>query len=87
MFCHKTTELQCWSHASGALNVFREKYNGSGSREAMERVNRSMLAWSGEDEPLEGFETVKATYKKLNIGLNDIKSAAEAEVKYVYTDS
>lgn len=50
----------------------------------MARVNRSIAAWPGEDEPLEGFETVKATYKKLSSGLTDIKEAAEAEAKSVY---
>lgn len=53
----------------------------------MQRVNRSISAWpavSGENgEPLEAFETVKATYKKLSSGLTEIRDAAEIEAKYV----
>lgn len=53
--------------------------------DAMNRVNRSIAAWPfsiGENgEPLESFETIKATYKKLSSGLTEIKEAAELEAK------
>lgn len=51
----------------------------------MQRVNRLIRAWpemsSESGDFLEAPETVRATYKKLNIGLKDIQEAAEAEVK------
>ena len=51
----------------------------------MARVNRLILAWptmsSDNVDFLEAPETVKATYKKLSSGLNEIKEAAELEAK------
>lgn len=67
------------------LNACRDTYDNPTTVEAMARVNRSISAWptmSGENgEPLESFETIKATYKKLSSGLTEIKEAAELEAK------
>ena len=79
-------EIQVWGHASTKLVSFRDRYNEQTTREAIDRVNRSISAWptmSGEDEPMESFETVKKTYEKLSKGLHKIKSTAEAEGRYV----
>ncbi|KAH8114515.1 SGF29 tudor-like domain-containing protein [Phellopilus nigrolimitatus] len=80
-------EIQCWAHAAAALSSCRDAYNNPGTLEAMARVNRSISAWpsmSGENgEPMEAFETVKDTYRKLSSGLNEIKDAAEVEAKAI----
>jgi len=65
------------------LALFRDKYSNPATGDAIGRVNRSISAWptiSGEDpEPMESFETVKTTHRKLSSGLNEIKTTAEAE--------
>ncbi|KAI5122784.1 hypothetical protein M0805_000128 [Coniferiporia weirii] len=80
-------EQHCWAHAASKLAACRDTYDNPVTLEAMARVNRSISAWpamSGENgEPLESFETVKATYKKLSSGLNEIKDAAELEAKAI----
>ncbi|KAL5520121.1 hypothetical protein ACEPAG_1781 [Sanghuangporus baumii] len=82
-----TEELQCWTHAMAKLNACRETYENPSTLDAMNRVNRSIAAWpfsNGENgEPLESFETIKATYKKLSSGLTEIKEAAEVEAKAI----
>lgn len=71
--------------ASKKIAAFRDRYNDPSSRDAIDRVNRSISAWpsmSGEDgEPMESFETVKKTYEKISKGLGKIKSTADAENK------
>jgi len=80
-------EIEVWSMASKKIAAFRDGYNDPSSREAIDRVNRSISAWpsmSGEDgEPMESFETVKKTYEKISKGLGKIKSTADAEVKAI----
>ena len=80
-----TIELQCWAVVVAKLNACRQTYEKPETMETMGRVNRSISAWptmSGDNgEPLEPFETIKATYKKLSSGLADIQKHAEAEAK------
>lgn len=79
------TEIQCWSHAATALSSFREKYENPTATETIARVNRLINEWPtslGDDgEPMSSFETVKTTHRKLSIGLNEVRAAAEAEAK------
>ncbi|EJC98115.1 uncharacterized protein FOMMEDRAFT_114966 [Fomitiporia mediterranea MF3/22] len=82
-----TEELQCWAVVVAKLNACRQTYEKPETMETMGRVNRSISAWptmSGDNgEPLEPFETIKATYKKLSSGLADIQKHAEAEAKAI----
>ena len=82
---HLPTELQCWSHASDKLKACRDTYNKHSTVDTMARVNRLIRAWptmsSDNGDFLEAHDTVKATYKKLSSGLNEIKEAAELEAK------
>lgn len=52
----------------------------------MARVNRLISAWptdAGDDSAplMDSFESVKTTFKKLNAGLTEVKSVAEAETR------
>jgi len=51
------------------------------------RVNRLITAWPADDAlPAEGLEGVKANYKRLVSGLNDIKTQSDRDVKYARVD-
>ena len=53
----------------------------------MNRVNRLITAWPADDAlPAEGLEGVKANYKRLVSGLNDIKTQSDRDVKYARVD-
>lgn len=78
-------EVDCWSHAAESLTALSNKYSSHSTLETIERVNRLINAWPPDDTlPAEGYEGVKTIYKKLLHGLNDIRFAAEEEVKYEY---
>jgi len=48
------------------------------------RVNRLITAWPADDAlPAEGLEGVKANYKRLVSGLNDIKTQSDRDVKAI----
>ena len=58
--------------------------------DAIQRVNRLITAWptmNDDNLPLEGFDSVKKIYEKLNPSLIDIKATAEAEVSSVENNS
>jgi SAGA-associated factor 29 len=57
-------------------------YNDPVPAETVNRVNRLITAWpQGDSMPAEGYEGVKAVYKKLRSGLNEIQTQAKAEVE------
>jgi len=76
-------EVDCWSHAAGSLTVLSNKYSSHSTSDTIDRVNRLINAWPSDDTfPAEGYEGIKSIYKKLLSGLDDIRLAAEEEVKY-----
>ncbi|KNZ81272.1 SAGA-associated factor 29 [Termitomyces sp. J132] len=75
-------ELECWSQAAASLSTLTAQFSRSSTLETIERVNRLISAWPVDDTiPAEGFDGVKATYKKLAPALRDIQNTAEEEVK------
>ncbi|TDL22219.1 hypothetical protein BD410DRAFT_788950 [Rickenella mellea] len=81
------SEIQYWSQSANILSAFTTKYNNPATGDAIGRVNRLISAWpatNGEDSlPMDGFETVEATYKKLKAGLNEVKDSAAAEASAI----
>ena len=73
-------EIDCWSRSISALSNLAVN---SSTQETINRVNRLINTWSADDAPsTEGFEGIKANYKKLVSGLSDIKTQSDRDVKY-----
>jgi hypothetical protein len=77
-------EIDCWSRSISALSNLAVN---SSTRDTVNSVNRLIDTWPGDDAlSTEGFEGIKANYKKLMSGLNDIKAQSDRDVKYTRVD-
>lgn len=77
-------EIDCWSRSLSALSNLAVN---SSTQETVTRVNRLINTWSADDAlSTEGFEGIKANYKKLVSGLNEIKTQSDRDVKYTRVD-
>jgi SAGA-associated factor 29 len=57
-------------------------YMNSDTIETIGKVNRLIAAWPTDDMvPVDGFESVKTTHKRLSSALNEIRNTAEKEVR------
>jgi len=75
-------EVDYWSHAATSLSALSSLCASPETSDTIGRVNRLISAWPTDDTlPAEGFDSVKSTYKKLLLGLNEIKNAAERDAK------
>lgn len=78
-----TEEIDCWSRSISALSSLAVN---SSTQDTVKNVNRliATATWPGDDAlSTEGFESIKATYKKLITGLNDIKAQSDRDVKAI----
>jgi len=76
-----TEEIDCWSRSISALSNLAVN---SSTQDTVNRVNRLIATWSADDAlSTEGFEGIKANYKKLVSGLNDIKTQSDRDVKAI----
>jgi hypothetical protein len=81
------SEIDCWSHATSSISALSNLALNSSTQETVARVNRLIDIWPADDAFLtEGYETIKANFKKLASGLNDIKAQSERDVKYARLD-
>ncbi|KAH9979962.1 SGF29 tudor-like domain-containing protein [Lactifluus volemus] len=79
-----TEEIDCWSHATSSISALSNLALNSSTQETIARVNRLIDIWPADDAfPTEGFETIRANYKKLVSGLNDIKAQSERDAKAI----
>ncbi|KAJ8080563.1 hypothetical protein PM082_017397 [Marasmius tenuissimus] len=77
-------ELVCWGHAAASLAALADIYKQSATQETIGRVNRLISAWPPDDVvPAEGFDSVKATHKKLSTALEDIQNTSKEEIKAI----
>ncbi|KIK69523.1 hypothetical protein GYMLUDRAFT_186581 [Collybiopsis luxurians FD-317 M1] len=77
-------EIQCWNHAAASLSTFSAIYSGPATVDTIGRVNRLISAWpTDETIPAEGLDSVKAIYKKLVSGLEEIRLSSEKELKAI----
>lgn len=75
-------EVECWSHAAESLRILSNKFTTTNPSEIVGRVNRLISAWDPDTVvPVQGWEGFKEVYKKLNSGLESIRSSAEEEAK------
>jgi SAGA-associated factor 29 len=80
----KCAEIDCWSRSISALSNLAVN---SSTQETVNRVNRIITTWPPDDAlSAEGFEGIKANYKKLVSGLGDIKTQSDRDVKYTRVD-
>jgi len=76
-----TEEVECWSHARSSIKTLNGIYSNV---ETIGRVNRLISSWPSNDTlPAEGFDGVKPVYKKLLLGLQEVKSNAEKEARVI----
>ena len=81
---HSLTEVEYWTHAAASLSKLAALHSSADTVETINRVNRLLLAWPTDDTvPAEGLDSVKGVCKKLTSGLNEIKSTADRDAKYV----
>ncbi|KAJ4482136.1 SGF29 tudor-like domain-containing protein [Lentinula aciculospora] len=74
-------EIECWNHAAASLSTLSAIYSGPATIETIGRVNRLISAWPADDTlPAEGLDSVKAIYKKLGSGLEEIRVTSEKEI-------
>ncbi|KAJ3763702.1 SGF29 tudor-like domain-containing protein [Lentinula raphanica] len=74
-------EIECWNHAAASLQTLSATYSGP---DTIGRVNRLISAWPADDTlPAEGLDSVKAIYKKLVSGLEEIRLTSEKEIKAI----
>lgn len=77
-------EIDLWSRSISALSNLAVN---SSTQETANRVNRLIATWPADGAlSTEGFEGIKATYKKLVTGLNDIKTQSDRDAKYTRVD-
>ncbi|KIK03352.1 hypothetical protein K443DRAFT_676836 [Laccaria amethystina LaAM-08-1] len=77
-------EVECWSHAAESLKILSNKFTTSSPSDIVGRVNRLITAWDPDDlVSVQGWEGFKDVYKKLNLGLESIRSSAEEEAKAI----
>ncbi|KAF9013413.1 hypothetical protein BDQ17DRAFT_1343382 [Cyathus striatus] len=77
-------ELECWSHAATSLKELSDLLSTGPTSNILGRVNRSIASWPADDIiPAEGYESVKTNAKRLTHGLEELKEAANAEVKAI----
>lgn len=75
-------EVECWSHAAESLKFLSNKFTTTSPSDIVGRVNRLITAWDPDDlVSVQGWESFKDVYKKLNSGLESIRSSAEEEAK------
>lgn len=75
-------EIDCWSHSTSSISALSNLAINSSTQETVNRINRLITAWPADDAlPAEGLEGIKANYKKLVSGLNDIKTQSDRDVK------
>ncbi|KAI0278289.1 SGF29 tudor-like domain-containing protein [Russula aff. rugulosa BPL654] len=76
-----TEEIDCWSRSISALSNLAVN---SSTQDTINRVNRLIATWPADDTlSAEGFEGIKANYKKLVSGLNDIKTQSDRDAKAI----
>jgi SAGA-associated factor 29 len=82
-YCHHNPEeIDCWSRSTSSISALSNLAINSSTPETVNRVNRLITAWPADDAlPAEGLEDIKANYKKLVTGLNDIKTQSDRDVK------
>ncbi|KAI0076702.1 hypothetical protein K474DRAFT_1622351 [Panus rudis PR-1116 ss-1] len=75
-------EVEYWTHAANSLTNLARLCANQETGDAIGRVNRLISAWPTDDTlPAEGFDSVRSIYRKLNTGLNEIRSSAERDAK------
>ncbi|KAK1229882.1 hypothetical protein PQX77_007054 [Marasmius sp. AFHP31] len=84
LYLPPSAELVCWGRAAASLTALAEIYKQSATQETIGRVNRLISAWPPDDVvPAEGFDSVKATHKKLSTALEDIQNTSKEEIKAI----
>ncbi|KAH9953344.1 SGF29 tudor-like domain-containing protein [Russula dissimulans] len=79
-----TEEIDCWSRSTSSISALSNLAVNSSTQETVNRVNRLISTWPADDAlPAEGLEGLKANYKKLVSGLNDIKTQSDRDVKAI----
>ncbi|KIJ64434.1 hypothetical protein HYDPIDRAFT_132292 [Hydnomerulius pinastri MD-312] len=75
-------EIEYWSHATKSLGTLSSIYASPSSVETIGRVNRLIAAWPTDDSlATEGYDTLKANYKRLSSALKEVRRNAEDEIK------
>ncbi|CAL1713153.1 unnamed protein product [Somion occarium] len=75
-------EVDYWSHAATSLSRLSALLSSPETNDAIGRVNRLLSAWPTDDTiPAEGFDSLRSIYKKLTMGLNEIRTTAERDAK------
>ncbi|TRM60668.1 SGF29 tudor-like domain-containing protein [Schizophyllum amplum] len=77
-------EVQCWSHAASSIGSLNDVYATAQTKETIGRANRLIAVWPEDDVlPVDGYEGLKRTAKKLMSALNEIRQTSDREVKAI----
>ncbi|KAL1679099.1 SGF29 tudor-like domain-containing protein [Schizophyllum commune] len=75
-------EVQCWSQAASSLNTLNEVYSTPQTKETIGRANRLIAVWPEDDVlPIDGYEGLKRTAKKLMSALSEIRHTSDREIR------
>ncbi|KAL1748430.1 SGF29 tudor-like domain-containing protein [Schizophyllum fasciatum] len=77
-------EVQCWSQAATSLNALNEVFSTPQTKETIGRANRLISVWPEDDLlPIDGYEGLKRTAKKLMSALSDIRQTSDREIRAI----
>lgn len=79
-----TEEIDCWSHATTSIAALSNLAVNSSTLETVDRVNQLIDTLPADDAfPADGFESVKSNYRKLALGLKEIKMQSDKDTKAI----